>query len=83
MYPLQNDIFSWGLEQMSDHEILYNKDNYIQVVCNFKCTDHDIIRCGSRISPIYSMYRYIEPKVPLTGHEKAGGWGRSVNISDN
>lgn len=44
---------------MSDHEILYNKDNYIQVVCNFKCTGHDIIRCGSRISLIYNMY--IEP----------------------
>lgn len=41
MYLLQNDI-SWGLERMSDHEILYNRDNYIQVVCDFKCTDHDI-----------------------------------------
>lgn len=41
MYLLQNDI-SWGLERMSDHEILYNRDNYIQVICNFKCTDHDI-----------------------------------------
>lgn len=41
MYLLQNDI-SWGLERMSDHEILYSRDNYIQVVCNFKCTDHDI-----------------------------------------
>lgn len=67
---------------MSDHEILYNRDNFIQVFCNFKCTDHDIIRCGSRIFPIYNMY--IEPKVPLTGYEKQeGGVNIFVQVTNN